>query len=169
MRLRAVLLVALPVAALTAGVTHAATVIPHLEAAVAPLDQFTPITPVRLLDTRTGLGADAPGRVQPGQIVSVITHAPAGTQAVAVNVKLVDPVGDGFITVWDGQPPMPVASLMDGNGLKTINNSTTTLIDQRCGCFRVFVSERLSTDLVVDMVGFWSRTPEFAVGPPPVP
>jgi hypothetical protein len=62
--------------------------------------RFTPRTPVRIADTRTGLGT--PNAVGQSITVTITTPpgmAPSGTQALALNVAAILPSGWTFLTV----------------------------------------------------------------------
>jgi len=67
----------------------------------------TTITPVRKLDTRTGLGmTGGPRRVGPGQTIDV-TVASGNVNGVVINVTGVNPTAGTFVTVFPGDVPTP--------------------------------------------------------------
>jgi hypothetical protein len=72
---------------------------------------YVPLTPVRVLDTRTGTGAPA-AAVGPGGVVhlSLAGRVPADASAVALNVTGVDATAATFVTVWPGNTTRPLAS-----------------------------------------------------------
>jgi len=69
---------------------------------------YVPTTPVRLLDTRSGLGTTSPRRLEAGEAFALNLSgriAPT-TSAVVLNVTVVDPQGNGFVTAYPcGTPP----------------------------------------------------------------
>jgi hypothetical protein len=80
-------------------------------AAVASI--FTPITPVRALDTREP--GDTGPKVGPGSTITLDLSAivPAGATAVSLNVTAVDPTAATFLTVWPAGAPKPWTSNMN--------------------------------------------------------
>jgi hypothetical protein len=71
---------------------------------------FTPITPTRLLDTRTTIGSESgvgAGCVVRVQLESVV---PAGATGVAATVTLTDAAGEGFATAYPCGSPRPYVS-----------------------------------------------------------
>jgi uncharacterized repeat protein (TIGR01451 family) len=88
---------------------------------------YFPLTPFRILDTRTGQGTPtaSPGPIGPGGTLNLqVTGVPgavdgvpgasevvpAGATAVVLNVTAVQPTTSGFLTVWPTGAPRPVAS-----------------------------------------------------------
>ena len=87
---------------------------------------FHPLSPQRILDTRTGLGAPA-ARLGPGGTVSLqVTGAggvPAsGVSAVVMNVTVTEPTAGGFLTVSPAGEPRPVASNLNYVAGQTVPN-----------------------------------------------
>jgi hypothetical protein len=96
--------------------------------ATAPVDvQFVPliteaanyesVVPERLLDTRPdSLKGYSGSKPAAGQVVELAvtgvgqTNVPADASAVVLNVTGVDPMVDGFVTVWPCGEPQPLAS-----------------------------------------------------------
>jgi hypothetical protein len=83
---------------------------------------LAPLTPARVLDTRTGGGALAPqGSVR----VPVAGHGgvPAtGAGAVVLNLTAVNPTATGFLTAWDGATPQPGSSTLNFVSGSTVAN-----------------------------------------------
>ncbi len=118
--------------------------------------KFTPVTPVRLLDTRTvpcstscRLGAGQTVELQIGGSGSV----PAGVSAVTLNVTSTDAGDLGYITVYacDGERP-EVSNLNPTPGRVRPNLVVTPVSAQGKVC--VFTLN--DTDLVVDLTGYLS-------------
>ncbi|NUS10758.1 MAG: PKD domain-containing protein [Streptomyces sp.] len=66
---------------------------------------FTAMAPVRVLDTRTGLGTGAKGTIRAGSSVAFAVPADAALhalQAVALNVTVTSPTASGFVGVGGG-------------------------------------------------------------------
>jgi hypothetical protein len=110
---------------------------------------LTPVTPVRLLDTRAGLGGYA--RSGPGGVIEVQAVAPGSASvAVALNVTAVSPGRDGFVTAWPCGTTRPfVANLNPQAGVTRPN-----FVNVRVGAGgRVCLYTLHDTDLVVDKFG----------------
>lgn len=149
--------------AMSLGLVFGAVV--YTIAAAPSKSEEAAVTPVRLIDTRDGTGMDEAGPAHAGQLISVVTPFKTGGE-VLINLKLVDPVGRGFITVWDCNNGVPLVSSLDANGTSPINNFAITRLN-RFGVFCVFVSRTLtSTHVVVDLQGF--TPPEVDIGTPPI-
>ena len=73
-------------------------------AAAAGTSAFVAVAPVRMLDTRNGVGVSS-GVVHPGQTIvfTVVGHGPipsSGVTAVALNVTVTNTIGAGFVQVF---------------------------------------------------------------------
>ena len=93
--------------------------------APAYLDFFT-VTPCRLVDTRStsALAAGVP-RTFP---LTGSCGIPAGARAVAANVTVTGPTGDGFLTLWPSGTPFPGTSTVNvKTGITRAGNAVVTL------------------------------------------
>src|SRR5206468_3179312 len=103
---------------------------------------FTPLTPARILDTRTGVGAPVAkvGTTNINVAVTGVGGVPAsGVGAVVLNVTVTNPTAPSWLTVFPAGQPLPVASNLNfvagqtvpnlvvakvgANGMVTINNN----------------------------------------------
>ncbi len=122
-----------------------------------PLQSYTPITPVRLIDTRDGTGGVA-GAVGAGCTLVIDladSPLPADAQAAALSVTAVAPQR-GFLTVFaceEGRPP--TSNLNTRPGVPTPNLVVSAIGGQR----RVCVFANAATDVIVDLAGWWSDGP----------
>lgn len=69
---------------------------------------YVPTTPLRVLDTRNGLGTTSPRRLEAGEVfaLDLSGRVPTTTSAVVLNLTVVDPLGGGFVTAYPcGTPP----------------------------------------------------------------
>lgn len=87
---------------------------------------YHPLTPARILDTRTGLGG-GPGKVGPGGTLSLQVTGrggvPAtGVSAVALNVTVTEPTAGSFLTAWPAGETRPLASNLNYEAGKTVPN-----------------------------------------------
>lgn len=114
---------------------------------------FSPVIPVRLIDTRNGVGAA--GRLAPcRQIVVPVTgraDAPAGATAAVVNVAAVNASAPGFITVHPCLPTVPNTSTLNFVGGQTVANTTIAALS---GAGQLCVWTSAETDVLVDITGW---------------
>lgn len=118
--------------------------------------RFTPVTPVRIMDSREGLGAVGPiagGRTVELQLTGA-NGVPAGASAVTLNVTSTNAADDGYVTVYacDGQRPV-VSNLNPSRG-KVRPNLVVTPVS---ASGKVCLFTLNETHLVVDVTGFLSN------------
>ena len=74
---------------------------------------YVPVTPVRVLDTRSGVGAPKAKVTSGGTVALQVGGAngiPAGVAAVAINLAAVDETGGGFLTAYADGSAIPDTS-----------------------------------------------------------
>lgn len=117
---------------------------------------FTPLAPVRLLDTRTGLGRPGTTKLTDGEMIGLdvtgIGGIPAsGVAAVALNVTVTEPDGPGFVTVT----PSGGASTSNVNYAVAENVANLVIVPVGPdGNVRLLTSRR--THLVADAFGWFA-------------
>src|SRR5690606_2499293 len=90
--------------------------------------QFVPITPCRVIDTRTdpGPGGGASAPLKGGQTrsftVKGLCGIPANATAISYKVSAVGPTGTGFMTLWPFGQSRPTASVLFFTAGSTIAN-----------------------------------------------
>lgn len=105
----------LMLAALVPAATLAAAPAPLAAAELPPRPGgFTAVTPARILDTRTGVGAPA-AKVGPGRSIDLQVSGngglpSTGVAAVALNVTVTEPTAPGFLTVYPTGETLPLAA-----------------------------------------------------------
>ncbi|MEU2389311.1 PKD domain-containing protein [Streptomyces sp. NPDC007369] len=120
---------------------------------------YSPMTPVRFVDTREGLGA-ARGQV-PGQgtfttQISGLRGVPAGITAVALNVTVTNPREDGHLTVFPSDVQQaPSTSNLNFRAGQTVANSVIVPVGADGG-IKVRNGAWAGVDVVVDVVGYYS-------------
>lgn len=123
---------------------------------------FTPITPVRLLDTRTGNGASAV-KVGAGQSVSLLIAGrggiPTGATAVSVNFTATGATESSYLTAWPAGQTRPTASTLNFPAGQTIANATVITLSSN-GRISIF-NKSGSTDIIADVTGWFSTTDTF--------
>lgn len=117
--------------------------------------RFTPIPPVRLMDTREGLGAA--GRVAAGQTVALkvagVGAVPAGAAAVTLNVTSTDAFSAGYVTVYACDGPVPTVSNLNPLPGRARPNLVVTPVSSN-GMVCLFSLQ--ATELIVDATGYLS-------------
>ena len=153
----------LAVVALLAGllVTGIATVVnPAPASAATATSRFVPMTPVRIVDTRSAapgpLGALAPE--QPITVdVSSVPGRPSGTLvAAAVTITMVDTLGPGFATAWPAGGARPEVSNVNtaGAGVPVPNFAIVPLSANG----RFSLSTSAASHVLVDLAGVFVTT-----------
>ncbi|MEW1953880.1 hypothetical protein [Terrabacter sp. NPDC080008] len=108
---------------------------------------LVPSTPRRVLDTRSG------GPVAPGAAVTVGSTVPRGSAAAVVNVTVVGPSANGFVTVGAPGAGTPNVSQLTFARGATVAVQVVAPVDQN-GQLRLTVSQASTLRLVVDLVGW---------------
>ena len=124
--------------------------------------RFTPLTPARVLDTRTGTGRDGVvGPVTGGQTIDLLVTGVSGVPAsgvtgVALNVTVDGPTGTGFVTTWPTGEPRPNASTHNfAPGLTAAN---LVLAKVGAGGRVSLFNSSGNTHLIADVIGYFSAS-----------
>ncbi|MEU4727342.1 hypothetical protein [Streptomyces sp. NPDC023588] len=128
---------------------------------------YTPITPARFVDTREGLGTaqgQLPGRGTFSTQISGLRGVPQGIKAVALNVTVTNPKQAGHLSVFPGGGPIPTASNLNFTAGQTVANSVIVPVGSD-GKISVFNGAWSATDVVVDVVGYYSTDSKSAFLP----
>lgn len=129
---------------------------------------YRPITPARILDTRTGLGAP-PAKLGPMgtlrvQVAGVggvpAMNAPSPPTAVVLNATATDATASGFFTVYPGTSARPLASNLNFTAGASVPNLVEVPLGPD-GTLSLYNGSTGSTDAVFDVAG-WVTTPESA-------
>ena len=114
--------------------------------------RFTALTPVRLVDTRIGVGTDqAP--LGAGCTLEVDPRVAAGSTAVVVNVTAVNPAINGHLTAYPCGADKPLASIVPIVAGRIVPGTAVVPLNAE-GKFCVFSS--VVTELVVDLSGVYA-------------
>ena len=118
---------------------------------------YRSLTPARLLDTRTGLGAPAAKVGPAGSLALQVTGRggvpAAGVSAVVLNVTVTAPTAESFLTVWPTGQTRPLASNLNYRPNQTVPNMVVVKVGQG-GKVSLF-NYAGATDLVVDVAGWY--------------
>ncbi|SCE71428.1 hypothetical protein GA0074695_0517 [Micromonospora viridifaciens] len=151
---------ALAVTPATASAAPVSTAGPVTTAGLADTTgAYYPISPARLMDTRSGVGAPK-AKIGAGAKVDLQVTArggvPAyGAGAVVLNVTIVNPTADSFVTAYPAGEARPDASSVNfAKGWLGSNNVTVKL---GSGGKVSIYNRNGSTDVVVDVVGFYAK------------
>ena len=147
----------------------------------SPADRFTyvpaggpysPLTPTRICDTRpgnpsglSGAAAECNGPGNSGDKIAAGTDriikvadafgVPADATAVVVNVTAVDPVAEGYLTVYPQGAAQPTTANLNYTGADVVPN----LVEVATGSNGdVAVFSQSATDIVVDLEGYVAPT-----------
>ncbi|MEV4480221.1 hypothetical protein [Micromonospora coxensis] len=140
--------------------TAAPSVTPQAVAELADTTgAYYPVSPARLMDTRSGLGAPK-AKIGPGGKVDLQVTGrggvpTSGVGAVVLNVTVTGPTADSFVTAYPAGEARPDASSVNfAKGWLGSNNVTVKLGSGG----KVSVYNRNGyTDVVVDVVGFYAK------------
>ena len=122
---------------------------------------FMPMTPVRVLDTRTSVGGaqladwDGSGPLQAGSTVAIPVRSviPADSPVAVVNVTATRAAEAGFLTVYECDAPLPNASNLNylpGEDRAALAYAPVSAEGQVC------VYSSATTDVIVDVSGYTS-------------
>lgn len=124
--------------------------------------RFVPLAPARILDTRFGTGGIS-GRVgQDREIELRVTGVggipSSGVAAVALNVTVTGTNAPGFLTVWPGGQPRPVASNLNWAAGATVANLVAVKVGPG-GTVRVY-NALGDAHVIFDVAGwYWQSSP----------
>ncbi|WP_421740917.1 peptidoglycan recognition protein [Cellulomonas sp.] len=114
--------------------------------------RFVPITPTRILDSRiTGVSLGAGTRVD--LQATGVAGVPGSAKAVALNVTTVSSSGVTFLRVWPAGQPMPSASVLNTDNLRTTGAGVVAGVGGQ-GKVSIF-NNAGSTHVVVDITGYF--------------
>lgn len=121
---------------------------------------YTPLTPVRILDTRKAIGVATTTPVAPNSAVTLAVAGangvPAtGVSAVTMNVTAVGATSPGYLTVYSDGAPRPVAQNVNFASSAPVPNLVTVpVVDGKV----VFYNGSLGTvHVVADLEGFYAN------------
>lgn len=124
---------------------------------------FTAYGPIRLLDTRHGIGAPQEPVTANSTVKLKIAgdgSIPTGVTAVALNLTAVDGTGSGFVTAYgDGGTKPSVSNLNYGGGQTVANEAIVPVApDGYIDLTNSTVNSTISVDLIADVTGYFTRT-----------
>ncbi|MFW5475146.1 hypothetical protein ACOCJ5_17695 [Knoellia sp. CPCC 206450] len=124
--------------------------------------KFTPLTPTRIVDTRSGLGAPqskvAAGGTLAVQVLGRGGVPSSGVGSVALNVTTIAPTTGGYATVWPSGVPMPTTSSTNFRPRTTVAAFVLVKVGSDG---RVLYSPSTSADVAVDVAGWFPTGSDF--------
>ena len=138
-----------------------------------PPGAFTPLSPSRILDTRSDIGIST-GKPSGGATITLqvtgTPGVPSDAIAVALNVTGADAAGPGFVTVWPARQTRPgTSSLNFTKANETVANAVLVQLGAD-GDLNLFTQK--SANLIVDITGYWREATRAQAGrfePVPTP
>ncbi len=122
---------------------------------------FVPVTPARVLDTRTGIGGNlaplGPQVFTELDVTGVGGVPETGVTAVVMNVTVDSPSSSSFLTAWPSREDRPDVSNLNFVAGQTVPNLVTVKVGAN-GRVNLFNSQGW-THVVADVVGYYTATP----------
>ncbi|MBB5870909.1 hypothetical protein F4553_004288 [Allocatelliglobosispora scoriae] len=116
--------------------------------------RFQPMTPTRIVDTRSGLGASTLGAGATAHVTTPPALIDDSTQALALNVTGIAPTSNTYLTLWPhgySDIPQPTISNLNPAKGQTVPNAAITLLGPT-KMFNIFNASG-RTNVAVDVVG----------------
>ncbi|MFF3863798.1 PKD domain-containing protein [Streptomyces sp. NPDC002209] len=132
-----------------------------------PASGYTTMAPTRFVDTRDGLGTpkgQLAGRKSFGAQIGGVKGVPQGVTAVALNVTATNPKDAGHLSLYPGGGTVPTASSLNFATGETVANSVIVPVGPD-GSVNVFNGSWSPADVVVDVVGYYSKDGKAAYSP----
>jgi len=120
----------------------------------AAMAGFTGRTPVRVLDTRIGVGAPKAKLGAGHSLTLTVPGLPAGATAVALNVTVTNPTAASVLTVYPGGKPLPLASNLNYLTGQTIPNMV--LVPLGPGNTVTFYNSAGTVNVIADILGYFN-------------
>lgn len=115
-------------------------------------DTLVPITPTRVLDTRAPhIARLTPNTTRTIQVTGTPAGAPTHATAVALNLTMVNPTGNGYLSVWPTGTNATDVSNLNVTPNETRPNSTIVPVSPNG---TITISASTTTDLLIDVTGY---------------
>ncbi|MBI2704550.1 MAG: hypothetical protein HYX32_04575 [Actinobacteria bacterium] len=123
---------------------------------------YAPLQPVRVLDTRDTTGGHPGPFGGAEQFALSLPQLPSDAAAAVLNVTSTGATGDTHVTVWPDGVPRPLASSLNPQPGLTRANLTVSKVGT--GNRVLLYNNSASTDLIVDLVGYYTAPGVLAGG-----
>ena len=156
---RIVSVVTLVAAALMAAVATGGGALPAGAQAAGPQGEFTPVTPARILDTRSNIGQPSSSPVGHGGTIDLQVTGrggvpSSGVSAVVMNVTAVSPTTTGYLTVYPAGTARPTISNVNFPAGSVVPNMVTVALGAGGG-LQIYNAVG-STHVLADVVGYYA-------------
>jgi len=157
------------------AVTLGGSTIGIVQASVSSGDRaiYVPISPVRVLDTRSDVGVATVQDATPALLTVTGTIAtttgqqnvvPTGASSVVINVTAINPTSDGFVSLRPGDATgEPAVSTLNVTTGGTFPNGATITLPTSGGSagqiqiwYEAYAATGGTTDLLIDVVGYYA-------------
>jgi hypothetical protein len=158
------------------AVTLGGSTLGIVQASVSSGDRavYVPITPVRVLDTRSDVGVATVQDATPALLTVTGTIAttsgqqnvvPVGASSVVINVTAINPTSDGFVSLRPGDATgAPAVSTLNVTVGGTFPNGATITLPTSGGSagqvqiwYEAYAATGGTTDLLIDVVGYYTN------------
>ncbi|RGD59418.1 hypothetical protein DR950_17905 [Kitasatospora xanthocidica] len=139
--------------------------------APTPASGYKSVPQTRIVDTREGLGAplgQVPGLTNFDVAVVGRNGVPSGVTAVAINLTVTDPKGDGHLIAYPSGQATPTTSNVNFVGGQTVANAVIVPVGVD-GKITIRNGSWNSADVVLDIVGYYTPDSRSALAPVGVP
>jgi len=136
------------------GVVLAAVALAGVPAHGAQGSVFTPVGPLRILDTRDGGGPVGPNSVYTLHVAGAGLSVPAGATEVVFTLTATDATNDSFVTAYADGTARPAASSLDFAAGQNTANLVSAPIGSD-GSVDIW-NHAGSVDLIADLAGYYS-------------
>jgi outer membrane protein assembly factor BamB len=113
--------------------------------------RLMPMTPTRLLDTRSGGGPLGPSGSRSLQVTGAVV--PATARAVVLNITVTNTSAASYLTAWPDQSPRPLASDLNWSAGETLPSLAVVELSST-GQLDLYNAAG-STDVIVDVAGWY--------------
>ena len=119
---------------------------------------FKPLTPTRVLDTRSALGTKAakPVPAHGTQVVDLSKELPAGATAAVLNLTVTQPTALGYLISYPDGQTRPTVSDLNFNRDQTVANQVTVPVTD--GKVDLYNSSDGTAHLIADLEGYFGTT-----------
>jgi hypothetical protein len=115
---------------------------------------FNPLTPVRILDTRNGIGPLGAGQTA-NLTVGGNNGVPIQASAVVMNVTIAEPTAAGYLTIWPEGVALPLASNLNWVAGQVVANMATVKLGTGSG-ISILNGASGTVQVILDLAGFFS-------------
>ncbi len=119
-----------------------------------PPGAYTPLSPVRLMDSRMSGGPLGSGASRNLTVTGGTTGVPANATGVVMNVTATDTTASGFLTAYPAGSSLPLASNLNWIAGQTVPNLVEVPVG--AGGAVTFYNSAGSTDVVADLEGYFA-------------